>query len=360
MRISLVIILVLVTFGIYISIYGDDVGYDVDPTEWLPGTPEGDPNLGSVGVTKKWLPLDYDDDDEGGEYDGDDGLIDGMGGLRLQIVDNLSNGSDWHDYLTRYVSEWDDGYPDAVTLDVRTDQGYDPMCRGVVRAMKVCNGDYGPTEWNGINQILTKDGYILSSIAKMNDYYLEGTNNATKGYTMCHELGHGLGLGHSDEDFNNADMGNCMDYTNDPENNLHPDIYNFEILEGMYGNVNGTATVYDGVVDVGTDVQVSALRYDGDGDDGGRRRYNRGRGRKGRGKGRKRLPGGGREPPSVGRIVRRRSEWCAIDARDGGDLLREREGVGGGGGNGRRRRGCIVVGSERRSDFRRAGRTVVP
>ena len=56
---------------------------------------------------------------------------------------------------------------------------------------------------------------------------------------MCHELGHGLGLGHSDENFHNKDLGNCMDYTERPQNNMSPDGSNFETLEELYGNVNG-------------------------------------------------------------------------------------------------------------------------
>ena len=54
---------------------------------------------------------------------------------------------------------------------------------------------------------------------------------------MC--TGHGLGLGHSDENFYNKDLGNCMDYTERPQNNMHPDTSNFETLEELYGNVNG-------------------------------------------------------------------------------------------------------------------------
>ena len=77
----------------------------------------------------------------------------------------------------------------------------------------------------------------------MNDYYLQGTNEAQRKFTMCHELGHGLGLGHSDENFQNSDLGNCMDYTNTPENNLHPDEYNFLILEELYGNASRNGTV---------------------------------------------------------------------------------------------------------------------
>jgi hypothetical protein len=225
-RAVLIVSLVAMTFLVYISVFGDRVGYDVDPASWLPGIPEGDPNMGSVGVHQKWLPVN-------GEEDGR--------GLTLQIVDNLANGSDWDDYFRAYVEEWDNG-TDAVTLNIRT-TSYDPDCRGVLRAMKVCNGNYGPTEWNGVNLILVKDGYIISSIAKMNDYYLEGTNEAQRKFTMCHELGHGLGLGHSDENFQNTDTGNCMDYTNTPENNLHPDEYNFKILDELYGSAVGNGTV---------------------------------------------------------------------------------------------------------------------
>ena len=32
-----------------------------------------------------------------------------------------------------------------------------------------------------------------------------------------------------------------MDYTERPQNNMHPDKNNFETLEGMYGNVDGTS-----------------------------------------------------------------------------------------------------------------------
>lgn len=226
-RVVLAVSLVAMTFLVYITVFGDRVGYDVDPASWLPGVPEGDPNMGSVGVHQKWLPVDGEED--------------GGGGLMLQIVDNLSYGSNWDDYFKTYVQEWDNG-TDAVTLNIRTST-YDPDCRGVLRAMKVCNGNYGPTEWNGVNLIMVKDGYIISSIAKMNDYYLQGTNEAQRKFTMCHELGHGLGLGHSDENFQNVDLGNCMDYTNTPENNLHPDEYNFQILEELYGSASGNGTV---------------------------------------------------------------------------------------------------------------------
>ncbi|KAL3817472.1 hypothetical protein ACHAXA_001479 [Cyclostephanos tholiformis] len=221
-RVTLVIVVIGITFVVWISLFGRSVSDDLDPASWLPGVPEGDPNLGSVGESNRWVPSS-----SGG----------GVGGLTLPILNNLVDGSDWVDYLEGSVSDWDSGTPDAVTLRILSST-YDPDCRAVRTAMKVCNGDYGPTDWRGVNQVLLQDDYIITSLAKMNDYYLEGTNAAQKRYTMCHELGHGLGLGHSDENFNNEDLGDCMDYTNMPQNNMHPGERNFLILEEMYGNVN--------------------------------------------------------------------------------------------------------------------------
>lgn len=54
---------------------------------------------------------------------------------------------------------------------------------------------------------------------------------------QCHEIGHGFGLSHTDESFWNRDLGNCMDYTNNPGANMHPDTSNFEFLAEMYGEL---------------------------------------------------------------------------------------------------------------------------
>ena len=179
-RVIIALLIAGITFIVYITVFGGQSVTDVlDPSSWLPGYPDEDPSLGSVNDHNKWSPLS--------------GETDGVGGLSLQVLNNLSGGSDWDEYLKSSIYEWDHGTPDAVTLNIRS-MTYDPECRAVRRAMKVCNANYGPTDWRGVNQILLQDDYIITSLAKMNDYYLEGTNRAQKQYTMCHELGHGLGL----------------------------------------------------------------------------------------------------------------------------------------------------------------------
>jgi len=68
----------------------------------------------------------------------------------------------------------------------------------------------------------------------MNEYYLNNADFAHRRFTMCHEIGHGFGLPHTDENPYNADLGNCMDYTDDPEQNLLPGDVNFQKLNEVY------------------------------------------------------------------------------------------------------------------------------
>ena len=55
------------------------------------------------------------------------------------------------------------------------------------------------------------------------------------------KIGHGFGLGHTDEVFDNADTGNCLDYSHNPGANLHPGQVNFERLQQMYTANNNAA-----------------------------------------------------------------------------------------------------------------------
>ena len=174
-RLTITILVASIIFVVYVTIFNTQASSGLDPSSWLPGYPEADPSLGSVGKHNMWQPLSGQEPNTG---------------LSLQILNNLVSGSDWNDYLTSSIYEWNNGKPDAVTLNIRS-MTHDPECRAVRRAMKVCNANYGPTDWRGVNQILLQDEYIITSLAKMNDYYLEGTNRAQKQYTMCHELGHG-------------------------------------------------------------------------------------------------------------------------------------------------------------------------
>ena len=73
----------------------------------------------------------------------------------------------------------------------------------------------------------------------MNEFYLIPEGEASQQYTMCHELGYAFGLPHSDEEYSNEDLGNCLDYTYDFEKSKHPDESLYESLADKYGVVSG-------------------------------------------------------------------------------------------------------------------------
>lgn len=160
----------------------------------------------------------------------------GDGGLSLQIVNALDEN--WQTEFNSAIADWEGGTPDSLTLTVERVE-VDHTCTSVEGKMVVCNANFGDTGWLGINEILSYEGgFVISSVAKMNEFYLKNAEYPKRQFTMCHEIGHGFGLPHTDENFNNVDLGNCMDYTNQPENNMRPDASNYIRLADLYGTVS--------------------------------------------------------------------------------------------------------------------------
>lgn len=161
----------------------------------------------------------------------------GASGLEVEILNALS--PNWEIYFSLAVADWDFGNPDALTL--RTEKiAQEKDCRNVDGKIKVCNGDYGDVKWRGINiATFDKDGSIISGAARVNEFYLLADSDDAKQYTMCHELGHSFGLLHTDQEFGNEDLGNCLDYTDNFDVNKHPDVSNYEALLTMYGPAGG-------------------------------------------------------------------------------------------------------------------------
>lgn len=155
-------------------------------------------------------------------------------GLRLEILNALDDS--YQDLFQKVLQDWDNGSPDSLTLTV-TRVSVDSRCRHVRNKLKLCNGDYGETNWNGQAALgVSKDNVISAAVAYLNDFYLSGASEVLRRYTLCHEMGHGFGLPHTDEDYSNPNLGNCMDYTNDPSSNTRPDQSNFLYLANLYGS----------------------------------------------------------------------------------------------------------------------------
>jgi len=108
-------------------------------------------------------------------------------GLDLELLNALD--SFWYPFFEVAVDEWENGSPDALTLSTRTANQPDSECSDIEGLQKVCNGDYGETDWKGINKVLLQGGIIVASMARMNDHFFrEGTDEDKRQYTMCHEL----------------------------------------------------------------------------------------------------------------------------------------------------------------------------
>lgn len=167
------------------------------------------------------------------------GNTNGNGGLYLELWNALDDS--WQTEYAEAVNDWNTLCDPKVLVLTTKVVPVDNECSQADGVMKVCNGNYGETGWLGINEILKSvpAGIIQSSVAKMNEHYLLNADYDERLYTMCHELGHGYGLPHTDENFNNKDLENCLDYTNSPQNNLRPGDANCDRLLGMYGAVDG-------------------------------------------------------------------------------------------------------------------------
>jgi hypothetical protein len=120
-------------------------------------------------------------------------------GLILEVVNALDDT--WQDEFTLAVSDWDNGDPDAMTLNVTRGE-VDYSCKDQDGVLKVCSGNFGRTGWLAMDvflAIVSADSMneIFSSVVKMNEYYLRNAEDAERQYSICHQLGDGFGLTHT-------------------------------------------------------------------------------------------------------------------------------------------------------------------
>ena len=160
----------------------------------------------------------------------------------LDLGDNVN--SSWDGDLLNVSTDWSVSVP----LDTTVVAGStDPVaCNPETGNVQVCNTSYGNTGWLGLAQIYISRGRtITAGVAKLNDTYYNTAQYDTPAWrrmVMCQEVAHTFGLAHQDETFDNANLGTCMDYTNDPDgsisnggiSNEYPNQHDYDQLESIY------------------------------------------------------------------------------------------------------------------------------
>lgn len=193
----------------------------------------------------------------------------------LQTGDNV--GAKWDAYLDEAIADWNP----AASLDLlEVAGGTNPKnCRPTSGQIEVCNAKYGRNGWLGLAQVWVSGNHITQGVAKLNDTYFDTATYDTPAWrrlVMCQELAHDFGLGHQDEIHNNANLGSCMDYTNDPDggaggasstdpSNEHPNQHDYEQIETIYqSHTDSTTTVSDTTGAIGNKPSEwgRAIRFD--------------------------------------------------------------------------------------------------
>lgn len=161
----------------------------------------------------------------------------------VKLGDNVS--STWDAILGTTSSDWSQ----STVLDTSIVAGgaKGRNCRPTTGRVEVCNAAYGNNGWLGVAQIWISGGsHITQGTVKLNDTYFNTAQYNTtpwRNLVMCQEVGHTFGLDHQDENFDNANLGTCMDYTNDPSTNQHPNKHDYDELVTIYTHLDSTSTV---------------------------------------------------------------------------------------------------------------------
>ena len=162
----------------------------------------------------------------------------------IKLGNNVS-GADWSLALATASSDW--SAPDVLNTTVVAGLANPKNCRATAGRVEVCDSTYGNNGWLGLASIsITGGTHITQGTVKLNDTYFNTAQYNTlawRAMVTCQEIGHTFGLDHQDTNFNNANLGTCMDYTSDPSTNQHPNKHDYDELDIIYGHSDSTTTI---------------------------------------------------------------------------------------------------------------------
>lgn len=162
--------------------------------------------------------------------------------LSLQLGDAVNTGA-WDAALNLASQDW--SLSSVLDTAVVSSAVNPKTCKPTNGRVEVCNSKYGKNGWLGIAQVWVTGEHIAQGIVKLNDTYfntLKYNKPEWRNLVACQEIGHTFGLDHQDENFSNPNLGTCMDYTNDPSANQHPNQHDYEQLEAIYSHLDSVNT----------------------------------------------------------------------------------------------------------------------
>jgi hypothetical protein len=184
----------------------------------------------------------------------------------LKLIDNV--GSAWDSTLRTTSTDWTAST--VLNTTIVAGSGNARTCKAVAGQVKVCNAAYGNNGWLGIASISVTGGtHITQGTVKLNDTYFNTAQYNTAAWrnlVSCQEVGHTFGLDHQDENFTNPNLGTCMDYTNNPATNQHPNQHDYDELVTIYSHLDSTTTVGQAAparAQVGNDASSWGTRREG-------------------------------------------------------------------------------------------------
>ena len=165
--------------------------------------------------------------------------------LAIPVGDNVN--ATWQSAFDTAITDWN--VSNVIQSPVVAGTLNPKTCKAVAGTIQVCNASYGRTGWLGIASISLSAGHISQGTTKLNDTYFNTAQYNTPAWramVTCQEIGHDYGLDHQDEVFDNPNLNTCMDYTNDPSTNQHPNAHDYSMLTDIYNHLDAAAAVLSG------------------------------------------------------------------------------------------------------------------
>ena len=165
--------------------------------------------------------------------------------FNLELGDNVD--SSWDGHLLNASTDW--SVSTVINTTVIAGTTRPRRCSLKTGNVQVCNLTYGNNGWLGIAGISISGGHITAGYVKLNDTYFNTATYNTPAWRQmvtCQEIGHTFGLGHQDENFSNANLNTCMDYTSNPESNQYPNQHDYDQLESIYAHLDSSTSGSDG------------------------------------------------------------------------------------------------------------------